>query len=103
MWITQKPDQNAPLDGLQGHAVGLKFECTQCHTEIFTDLLGVPTPDPMADSLADTDQYEKEEVKCPSCALVHTLEVDATFDGVKFRVSDAVEGTISYQLAEPKD
>ncbi len=102
MWIAQKPDQNAPLEELQGRAVGLKFECNQCHTEVFTDLLGVPTPDPTADSLADTEQFEKEEVKCPSCGLIHTLEVDASFDGVKFNVSDAAPGSVGYQVAEPK-
>ena len=98
MWIAQKPDQNAPLEELQGRAVGLKFECNRCHTEVFTDLLGVPTPDPTA----DTEQFEKEEVKCPSCGLVHTLEVDASFDGVKFNVSDAAPNSVGYQVAEPK-
>ena len=96
MWIQQKPNVPAPLDALQGRAVGLKFECTHCHTEVFTDLIGVPAPNDQADLPEHADNHEIEEIKCPGCDLMHSLEVDSTFDGVTFKVSNAKE--VSYQV-----
>ena len=97
MWISQSPDALAPLEDLQGRSVGLKFECTHCHTEVFTDLLGVPAPNEQADSPEHADNHEIEEIKCPGCEITHSLEVDSSFDGVAFKVSDAKD--ISYQVA----
>lgn len=102
MWIQQKADTLAPLEDLQGRAVGLKFECNQCHTEVFTDLLGVPAPDTMADSLDHTEQFETEEIKCPGCDMIHEITVESTFDGVKFNVSEVSPASVSYQVAEPE-
>jgi Zn finger protein HypA/HybF involved in hydrogenase expression len=102
MWIQQQPNAPAPLAELQGRAVGLKFECNHCHTEVFTDLLGVPAPNDQADSSEHAANHEIEEVKCPGCDMTHTLEVDSTFDGVTFKVSEVAPGSVSYQLAEPK-
>ncbi|GGF18472.1 hypothetical protein [Hymenobacter cavernae] len=102
MWIQQKTDTLAPLEELQGRTVGLKFECNQCHTEVFTDLLGVPAPDSDASSLDATDQFETEEIKCPGCDMIHSITVKSTFDGVRFDVSDVTADKISYQVAEPE-
>jgi hypothetical protein len=98
MWIQQNPSTPAPLTDLQGRSVGLKFECDKCHTEVFTDLLGVPAPNDQADSSEHASNHEIEEVKCPGCDVTHSLEVDSTFDGVTFKVSDAK--TVSYQVAQ---
>ncbi|WBA42272.1 hypothetical protein [Hymenobacter canadensis] len=98
MWIQQNPDTLAPLADLQGHTVGLKFECNMCHTEVFTDSLGVPAPDHLANSMEDDGQYEKEEVKCPGCDMTHEITVKSTFEGVKFDVSEVAPGSVSYQL-----
>lgn len=97
MWIQQT---TAPLADLQGRAVGLKFECNACHTEVFTDLMGVPTPNDQADSPAHANNHEIEEVKCPNCHMTHTLEIDSTFAGVTFKVSEIAPGSVSYQVAE---
>lgn len=97
MWISQQDNTPTPLADLQGCSVGLRFECTHCQTEVFTDLLGVPAPNDEADSSAHADNHEIEEIKCPGCAIRHTLEVDSTFDGVTFKVSDAKN--ICYQVA----
>ena len=102
MWIQQQPNAPAPLADLQGRAVGLKFECSHCHTEVFTDLIGVPAPNDQADSSEHAENHEIEEVKCPGCAMTHTLEVDSTFDGVTFKVSEVQPGSVSYQVAQPK-
>jgi hypothetical protein len=102
MWIQQQANAPAPLADLQGRAVGLKFECNQCHTEVFTDLIGVPAPNDQADSSAHAENHEIEEVKCPGCNMTHTLEVDSTFDGVTFKVSEVQPGSVSYQVAQPK-
>lgn len=99
MWIKQQATP-APLADLQGRAVGLKFECNKCQHEVFTDLIGVPAPNDQADSSAHAANHEIEEVKCPSCHMTHTLEVDATFDGVMFKVSDVKQGSVSYQVAQ---
>lgn len=96
MWI-QQTAAPAPLADLQGRAVGLKFACAQCSTEVFTDLMGVPAPNDQADSAAHADNHEIEEVKCPGCGMTHTLEIDSTFDGVTFKVSDA--RAVSYRVA----
>ena len=101
MWIPQNPATPAPLADLQGRAVGLKFECDKCHTEVFTDLLGVPAPNDRADSPAHADNHEIEEIKCPGCEMTHTLEVDSSFAGVTFKVSDA--RAVSYQVARPNN
>ena len=98
MWIPQNPSTPAPLADLQGRAVGLKFECSTCHTEVFTDLIGVPAPNGQADSAEHAENHEIEEIKCPGCDLTHSLEVDSSFDGVTFKVSDA-QG-VSYQVAQ---
>lgn len=98
MWIQQHPSTPAPLANLQGRAVGLKFECKKCHTEVFTDLIGVPAPNEKADSPTHADNHEIEEIKCPGCEITHSLEVDSSFDGVVFKVSDAKK--ISYQVAK---
>ncbi|GAA4004967.1 hypothetical protein GCM10022408_15960 [Hymenobacter fastidiosus] len=103
MWIQQQPNSPAPLDELQGRTVGLKFECNHCQTEVFTDLIGVPAPDPMADSLDHTKQYETEEIKCPGCDMTHEITVDSTFDGVTFKVSEVKPDTVSYQVAGQED
>ena len=97
MWTTQKPGTPAPLADLQGRTVGLKFACAACHTEVFTDLLGVPAPNDNADSPAHADNHEIEEIKCPGCDLTHALEVDSSFAGVTFKVSNAEE--VSYQVS----
>ena len=102
MWIQQQPNAPAPLADLQGRAVGLKFACNHCHTEVFTDLIGVPAPNDQADSPAHAANHEIEEVKCPGCAMTHTLEVDSTFDGVTFKVSEVQPGSVSYQIAKPQ-
>ncbi|MBF9239368.1 hypothetical protein I2I05_18390 [Hymenobacter sp. BT683] len=98
MWIQQNPSSPAPLADLQGRAVGLKFECQHCNTEVFTDLIGVPAPNEHADSVEHAENHEIEEIKCPGCDMKHSLEVDSSFDGVTFKVSDAKE--ISYQVAQ---
>ena len=98
MWIQQQPNAPAPLADLQGRAVGLKFECAQCSTEVFTDLMGVPAPNEQADSAAHADNHEIEEVKCPGCDVVHTLEIDSTFGGVTFKVSEVKSGSLAYQV-----
>ena len=100
MWIQQHATTPAPLADLQGRAVGLKFECNACHTEVFTDLMGVPAPNDQADSPAHTDNHEIEEVKCPGCHMTHTLEISSTFDGVTFKVSEVAPGSVSYQVAD---
>ena len=97
MWIQQKDSTPAPLADLQGRTVGLKFSCSKCHTEVFTDLIGVPAPNDLADSPAHADNHEIEEIKCPGCAMTHTLEVDSSFDGITFKVSDAKH--VSYQIS----
>ncbi len=97
MWIQQNPNSPAPLADLQGQAVGLKFECEHCHTEVFTDLLGVPAPNDQADSPEHAANHEIEEIKCPGCEMTHSLEVDSSFDGVTFKVSDAKN--VSYKVA----
>ena len=97
MWIQQNASTPAPLADLQGRAVGLKFECSSCHTEVFTDLIGVPAPNDHADSPKHAENHEIEEIKCPGCDITHSLEVDSSFDGVTFKVSDAKE--VSYQLS----
>ena len=99
MWIQQK-DSPAPLDELQGRTVGLKFECNHCHTEVFTDLIGVPAPDHLANSLEDDGQFEKEEIKCPGCEMTHEIEIDSSFEGVTFKVSEVEGGRVSYQVAQ---
>jgi Zn finger protein HypA/HybF involved in hydrogenase expression len=98
MWTSQNPSTPAPLADLQGRSVGLKFECNQCHTEVFTDLIGVPAPNPQADSPKHADNFEKEEIKCPGCDMTHQIEVDSSFDGVTFKVSDVAGGKVSYQV-----
>ena len=97
MWTTQKPGTHASLAELQGRTVGLKFECTACHTQVFTNLLGVPTLSDNTDSPAHADNHEIEEIKCPGCDLTRTLEVDSSFAGVTFEVSNAKE--VSYQVS----
>ena len=96
MWIQQKDSTPTPLADLQGRTVGLKFKCSKCHIEVFTDLIGVPAPNALADSPAHADNHEIEEIKCPGCDMTHTLEVDSSFDGVTFKVSDAKQ--VSYQV-----
>ena len=98
MWTQQNPGTPAPLADLQGRAVGLKFECSSCNTEVFTDLIGVPAPNDQADSPEHAENHEIEEIKCPGCDITHSLEVDSSFDGVMFKVSDAKE--VSYQVAQ---
>jgi hypothetical protein len=98
MWTQQNSSTPAPLADLQGRAVGLKFECAQCNTEVFTDLIGVPAPNDQADSAEHAENHEIEEIKCPGCEITHSLEVDSTFDGVTFKVSDAK--SVSYQVAQ---
>lgn len=98
MWIQQKANEPAPLSELQGHTVGLKFECNECHTEVFTDLIGVPAPDHLANSTEDDGQFEKEEIKCPGCDMTHQITVKSTFDGVTFDVSDVAPDSVSYQI-----
>ena len=100
MWIQQQATP-APLADLQGRAVGLKFECNHCHHEVFTDLIGVPAPNDEADSSDHAANHEIEEIKCPSCHMMHTIEADATFDGVTFKVSEVAPTKVSYQVAEP--
>ena len=95
MWISQKDNSPTPLANLQGRSVGLRFECTSCQTEVFTGLLGVPAPNPEADSPAHADNHEIEEIKCPGCDIRHTLEVDSSYDGVTFKVSEAKD--VCYQ------
>lgn len=104
MWIQQKADQRASLSDLQGRAVGLKFECNKCHTEVFTDLIGVPAPDAPAVGEAETnaENYEIEEINCLNCGMKHQLMVDSTYDGVLFNVSDVAPDKVSYQVAEPE-
>ena len=97
MWIQQNSNSPAPLADLQGRTVGLKFECSSCNTEVFTDLIGVPAPNDHADSPEHAENHEIEEIKCPGCDITHSLEVDSSFDGVTFKVSDAKE--VSYQLS----
>ena len=97
MGTTQKPGTPAPLADLQGRTVGLKVECTTYHTQVFTDLLGMPAPNDNADSPAHPDNHEIEEIKCPDCDLAHTLKVDNSFTGVTFEVSNAKE--VSYQVS----
>jgi len=99
MWIQQQPNAPAPLADLQGRAVGLKFKCSKCHTEVFTDLIGVPAPNDQADSPAHADNHEIEEMKCPGCEMTHTLEVDSTFDGVTFKISEVEPDSVSYQVS----
>ncbi|WP_460577974.1 hypothetical protein [Hymenobacter coalescens] len=98
MWIQQKTNEPAPLSDLQGHTVGLKFECNECHTEVFTDLIGIPPADHLANSTEDDGQFEKEEVKCPGCDMTHQITVKSTFDGVTFDVSDVAPNSVSYQI-----
>ncbi|MCC2548643.1 hypothetical protein LJY25_19500 [Hymenobacter sp. BT175] len=98
MWIQQNPDALAPLDELQGRTVGLKFACNHCHTEVFTDLIGVPAPDHLANSIEDDGQFEKEEIKCPGCEMTHEITVKSTFEGVRFDVSEVENGSVSYQV-----
>ncbi|SMB91754.1 hypothetical protein SAMN00120144_2455 [Hymenobacter roseosalivarius DSM 11622] len=102
MWIQQKQGTLAPLDELQGRTVGLKFECNHCNTEVFTDLIGVPAPDLLANSMEDDGQFETEEIKCPSCDMTHSLTVRSTFEGVQFDVSEVKPDSVSYQVAEPE-
>jgi hypothetical protein len=97
MWIQQK-DSPAPLDELQGRTVGLRFKCNSCHTEVFTDLIGVPAPDHLANSLEDDGQLEKEEIKCPGCGMTHEITVKSTFDGVQFDVSEVTPQSVAYQI-----
>lgn len=101
MWIQQK-NTPAPLEELQGRTVGLKFECNECHTEVFTDLIGVPAPDHLANSMEDDGQFEKEEIKCPGCEMTHEITVKSTFDGVHFEVSEVAPDSVAYQVAEPE-
>ena len=96
MWISPKDNAPTPLADLQGRSVGLRFECTSCQTEVFTALLGVPAPNPDADSSAHADNHEIEEIKCPGCDIHHTLKIDSTFDGVTFKVSAAKN--VCYQI-----
>ena len=103
MWIQQKSDSPAPLSDLQGRAVGLKFECNKCHTEVFTDLIGVPEINESADSIKHAANHEIEQIKCPGCDMTHEIEVDSTTAGVKFKVSDVAPDKISYQVADPRD
>ena len=77
--------------------MGLRFECSSCQTEVFTDLIGVPAPNPEADSVEHAENHEIEEIKCPGCDVRHTLEVDSTFAGVSFKVSEAKN--VCYQVA----
>ena len=98
MWIQQKPRTLAPLSELQGRTVGLKFECNHCQTEVFTDLIGVPAPDHLANSLDDDGQFETEEIKCPGCDMPHEITVKSTFDGVVFDVSEVKPNTVAYQV-----
>ena len=102
MWIQQKQGSPAPLDELQGRTVGLKFECNKCHTEVFTDLIGVPAPDLLANSMEDDGQFETEEIKCPGCDMTHAITVRSTFEGVQFDVSEVKPDSVSYQVAEPE-
>jgi len=98
MWIQQNPSAPAALADLQGRAVGLKFECNQCHTEVFTDLIGVPAPNAQADSTEHAENHEIEEIKCPGCDMTHEIEIDSSFEGVTFKVSDVEGGKVSYQV-----
>ena len=100
MWIQQKADARAPLDELQGRTVGLKFMCHKCHNEVFTDLIGVPRPDPTADTKTQEERFEIEEVKCLNCGMKHQLMIDSTFEGVLFNVTDVAPDEVSYQTAE---
>ena len=97
MWTQQQANSPAPLADLQGRTVGLKFECEKCHTEVFTGLIGVPAPNDQADSPSHAANHEIEEIKCPGCEITHSLEVDSSFDGVTFKVSDAK--AVSYQVS----
>ncbi|RSK33882.1 hypothetical protein [Hymenobacter metallilatus] len=97
MWIQQK-NTPAPLDELQGRTVGLKFQCNKCHTEVFTELIGVPAADHLANSLDDDGQFEKEEIKCPGCDMTHEITVTSTFDGVQFDVSEVTPSSVAYQV-----
>lgn len=97
MWIPQNTSSPTPLADLQGRSVGLRFECAQCQTEVFTDLIGVPAPNDQADSSAHAENFEKEEIKCPGCEMTHTIEVDSSFDGVTFKVNEAKN--LCYQVA----
>jgi transcription elongation factor Elf1 len=99
MWIQQNPSSPAALADLQGRAVGLKFECKHCNTEVFTDLLGVPAPNPQADSAEHAENHEIEEIKCPGCDMTHEIEIDSSFEGVTFKVSDVKGDKVSYQVA----
>lgn len=98
MWIQQKANEPAPLNELQGHTVGLKFECNKCHTEVFTDLIGIPAPDHLANAVEDDGQFETEEVKCPGCDMTHEITITSKFDGVTFDVSEVAPGSVSYQI-----
>ena len=98
MWIQQKANEPASILELQGHTVGLKFECNKCHTEVFTDLIGIPAPDHLANSNEDDGQFETEEVKCPGCDMTHEITIKSTFDGVTFDVSEVAPGSVSYQI-----
>lgn len=98
MWIQQKAHEPFPLSDLQGHTVGLKFECNKCHTEVFTDLIGIPAPDHLANSDEDDGQYETEQIKCPGCDMTHDITIKSTFDGVTFEVSEVAPDKISYQI-----
>ena len=100
MWIQQNPSTPAALADLQGRAVGLKFECNQCQTEVFTDLIGVPAPNPQADSAQHAENHEIEEIKCPGCEMTHEIEIDSSFEGVVFKVSEVEGGKVSYQVAQ---
>ena len=97
MWI-QQTSTPASLNELQGHTVGLKFECNQCHTEVFTASIGVPAADHLANSTEDDGQFEKEEIKCPGCDMTHEITVKSTFEGVTFDVSEVQPESVSYQL-----
>ncbi|MCB2377864.1 hypothetical protein LGH70_09745 [Hymenobacter sp. BT635] len=98
MWIQQKANSPAPVDELQGRTVGLKFECNHCQTEVFTDLIGVPAPDHLANSTEDDGQFETEEIKCPGCEMTHEITVKSTFDGVMFDVSEVKPESVAYQV-----
>ncbi|MFD2786664.1 hypothetical protein [Hymenobacter rubripertinctus] len=96
MWIQQKSTP-APVDELQGRTVGLKFECNQCQTEVFTDLIGVPAAEHFANG-PDEGQYETEEIKCPGCDMTHEITINSSPKGVRFEVSEVQPGQVHYQV-----
>ena len=96
MWIQQKSTP-APVDELQGHTVGLKFECNKCHKEVFTASIGVPAAEHFA-TMPDDGQYETEQLQCPTCDMTHEITVKSSREGVRFEVSEVDPGQVYYQV-----